>query len=274
MRVEREDRDQRQRQQRDLGADLADRVGDEQLPEVVIAEQAEAGCHDPEHRLSDWEKSTSYLMARCATLNPMSQHGTDRRRATEAEAKALASAFRLRILRLCLDRALTNKEIAQRLDANPATVLHHVRTLVATGFLAAAGGTAGQPAAPARCRTWPPASRGTSTSPAAGPRRRAAMVDAFLDEIRHVDLRRAGLTRLGLRLTEAEHAELRRAAVERLSQEYADRPPSPDGRPYSLFLAVYEDVTRDDRPTVRRPAASCARRRPARKPISSLIEIM
>ena len=58
-----------------------------------------------------------------------------RRPATDAEAKALASGIRLRIIRLCLDRALTNKEIAERLDANPATVLHHVRTLVATGFL-------------------------------------------------------------------------------------------------------------------------------------------
>src|SRR5438045_1919920 len=56
--------------------------------------------------------------------------------AGEAEARALASAIRLRILRLCLDRALTNKEIAQRLEANPATTLHHVRKLVDTGFLA------------------------------------------------------------------------------------------------------------------------------------------
>ena len=60
-----------------------------------------------------------------------------RRPATEAEARALASAIRLRIMRLCLDRPLTNKEIAERLGANPATTLHHVRTLVATGFLAA-----------------------------------------------------------------------------------------------------------------------------------------
>src|SRR5215475_4607877 len=60
-----------------------------------------------------------------------------RRPATEAEARALASGIRMRILRLCLDRALTNKEIAALLEANPATTLHHVRTLVATGFLEA-----------------------------------------------------------------------------------------------------------------------------------------
>ena len=61
---------------------------------------------------------------------------TDRRPATEAEAKALASPLRLRILRLCLDQALTNKQLAGRLGRDPGTVLHHVRTLVATGFLA------------------------------------------------------------------------------------------------------------------------------------------
>jgi DNA-binding transcriptional ArsR family regulator len=60
-----------------------------------------------------------------------------KRPATETEARALASAVRLRILRLCLDTPRTNKEIAERLEANPASVLHHVRTLVETGFLTA-----------------------------------------------------------------------------------------------------------------------------------------
>src|SRR5207237_3866845 len=60
-----------------------------------------------------------------------------RRAATPAEAKALANPLRLRILRLCRDRPMTNKELAERLDKDPGTVLHHVRTLVDTGFLAA-----------------------------------------------------------------------------------------------------------------------------------------
>ena len=62
---------------------------------------------------------------------------TERRPASEDEARALASTLRMRILRLCLDVSLTNKEIAARLDRDPASVLHHVRTLVRTGFLAA-----------------------------------------------------------------------------------------------------------------------------------------
>jgi DNA-binding transcriptional ArsR family regulator len=59
----------------------------------------------------------------------------ERRPATIEEARALANPLRLRILRLCLDRALTNKELAQRLGRDPGTILHHVRMLTETGFL-------------------------------------------------------------------------------------------------------------------------------------------
>ena len=59
-----------------------------------------------------------------------------KRQATPAEFKAMAHPLRLRILRLCLHDAMTNKELAERLGKDPATVLHHVRMLVRTGFLA------------------------------------------------------------------------------------------------------------------------------------------
>src|SRR3954447_24675332 len=58
-----------------------------------------------------------------------------RRPADEAETKAVASPLRLRILRITLHEPHTNKEIDEALDLNPASVLHHVRTLVDTGFL-------------------------------------------------------------------------------------------------------------------------------------------
>lgn len=58
-----------------------------------------------------------------------------RRPATRAEARALAHPLRLRILRLCLDEALTNRELADRVGEQPATTLYHVRTLVRNGFL-------------------------------------------------------------------------------------------------------------------------------------------
>lgn len=44
--------------------------------------------------------------------------------------------MRLRILRLCLDQARTNAELAAALGQRPATMLYHVRTLLRTGFLA------------------------------------------------------------------------------------------------------------------------------------------
>ena len=55
----------------------------------------------------------------------------ERRPATDAEARALASAVRLRILRLCLDQALTNKEIAARLVISRKTVANHVEHIYA-----------------------------------------------------------------------------------------------------------------------------------------------
>ncbi|MEV0583545.1 winged helix-turn-helix domain-containing protein [Nonomuraea sp. NPDC050310] len=169
---------------------------------------------------------------------------TTRRPATEAEARALASAIRLRILRLCLDTALTNKEIAQRLDANPATVLHHVRKLVDTGFLAAG---------PAR-----PGPRGSTEIPyrATGkswlmdveesgvPGTREAMLDAFLQEVRLADLAEARLARLGLRLTAEEVEELDRRLHE-VFEEFLARPATPGATPYSLFYTLHRDVTRD-----------------------------
>ncbi len=58
-----------------------------------------------------------------------------RRPATVAELKALSHPVRVRILRLCGDRELTNKELADRLGVDPGTVHYHVRQLVAAGFL-------------------------------------------------------------------------------------------------------------------------------------------
>lgn len=170
--------------------------------------------------------------------------GTNRRPATEAEARALASTVRLRILRLCLDQALTNKEIAGRLDANPATTLHHVRKLVETGFLSAGPsrpGPRGSTEIPYRAtgKSWEMDVRESGVTGGG-----AAMVGAFLEEIRLVDLDEVDVTRLGLRLTEEGHAELTRRLQE-VFDEFSEREPAPEGQAYSVFLAVHRDVTRD-----------------------------
>src|SRR5262249_25365242 len=58
-----------------------------------------------------------------------------RRAATVREARALAHPLRQRILRLCLHQALTNKQLADRLEREPGTILYHVRLLVEAGLL-------------------------------------------------------------------------------------------------------------------------------------------
>jgi len=167
-----------------------------------------------------------------------------KRPATEEEARALASSLRLRILRLCLDRALTNKEIAARLQTNPATTLHHVRKLVATGFLAPQGerrGARGAREVPylATGKSW---TLDVRDSGVAG--RGAAMIEAFLDEVRLIDMDEAPFARLGLRLSEPDLNELRDRLSELLN-DFRHRELDPAGRPYSIFVALYRDISRE-----------------------------
>ena len=59
----------------------------------------------------------------------------DRMPATAAQAKALGSPIRLRILRLCLHDELTNQQLAARLGCDPSTLHYHARILLDAGFL-------------------------------------------------------------------------------------------------------------------------------------------
>src|SRR3954454_16736421 len=67
-----------------------------------------------------------------------------RRPATVAEAKALGHPLRVRMLRLCGQHELTNKQLADRLDVDPGTAHYHVRQLVDAGFLEPAGVRTGE----------------------------------------------------------------------------------------------------------------------------------
>ncbi|WP_020519598.1 helix-turn-helix domain-containing protein [Catelliglobosispora koreensis] len=168
-----------------------------------------------------------------------------KRPATEAEAKALASALRLRILRLCLDEALTNKDIAARLGSQPATTLHHVRTLVATGFLAPAEvrrGARGSREIPYRAtgKSWHMSITDTSAVAAGN----QAMINAFLQEVELVDdPGQIMLTRMGLRLSD-ENAAAFMERLHEIFEEYKQRPPDPDGKPVSMFFALHPDTGR------------------------------
>ncbi|MEU4802465.1 winged helix-turn-helix domain-containing protein [Actinosynnema sp. NPDC023587] len=156
-----------------------------------------------------------------------------RRPATEAEAAALASAVRLRIIRLTHDRALTNKEIAHRLDRDPATTLHHVRKLVATGFLEAQPARTGNRGA----REIPYLSTGLSwrLSGGFGATKGQAVLEAYLAEVAEVDPARLNQTRLVVRV---DPAELNRR-LRSLFDELAAEPDDPSGERVALYLAIY-----------------------------------
>ncbi len=158
----------------------------------------------------------------------------------DADARALASTIRIRILRLCLDQAMTNREIATRLDKNPATTLHHVRTLVDRGFLVAEPvrrGARGSREVPYR------ATRKSWRSPSV-PGQARVLIDTFLEEIALVDnLDDSPMVRLGVRLGADAYRELTERFHD-IFQELAAREPDPDGEPYSLFFSMHDDVSR------------------------------
>jgi DNA-binding transcriptional ArsR family regulator len=157
----------------------------------------------------------------------------------DADARALASTLRLRILRLCLDEPLTNREIAERLGRNPATVLHHVRTLADRGFLTAEPVRRGARGS----REVPYRATGKSWRAPDVPGRSRLLVDTFLEELAEADPETVRMTRLGVRLSAEEHAELM-DRVDGFFEELAVRAPTPGGRPYSLFFAAHEDAGR------------------------------
>jgi predicted ArsR family transcriptional regulator len=163
---------------------------------------------------------------------------TERRPATDAEARALASSLRLRILRICLGEPRTNQEIAAVLGRDPASILHHTRTLVRTGFLAAQEerrGTRGAREIPylATRKSWQ-----LST-----PAQDRVMIDAFLEEVALVPGEDVDTARLGLRLAPAEMAEFR-ARFRELLDDFAARPDDPSAPAWSVFLSVHPDPNR------------------------------
>jgi predicted ArsR family transcriptional regulator len=173
---------------------------------------------------------------------------TQRRPATEAEIATLASAVRLRIIRLTLQEPLTNAQIAKRLHRDPATTLHHVRRLVRHGFLEAL---------PAR-----PGPRGSTEIPYRGtrlswsleggerdPSLAEAVLEAYLDEVTEVGVASLQQSRLAVRLAPADAAAMRRELWE-LLERYSACPEPPDGEAVAVYLSIYPG---DARNQTRRP---------------------
>jgi DNA-binding Lrp family transcriptional regulator len=162
--------------------------------------------------------------------------GGERPEATRAQAAVLASAVRLRIIRLTYDRGLTNKEIADRLGKDPATTLYHVRRLVEHGFLVAEPARSGARGA----KEIPYRSTGLSWRLRRD--RQAdveqAMLEAYLGELADVGPADLDQSRFVMRLDDAGRAELKRR-IRDLLQEYADRPGTPGGELTALYVAIY-----------------------------------
>lgn len=66
---------------------------------------------------------------------PSDDPDAKRRPATVKEIKAMSHPLRVRIIRLCGEHELTNKQLADRLGEDAGTVYYHVRQLVDAGFL-------------------------------------------------------------------------------------------------------------------------------------------
>jgi DNA-binding transcriptional ArsR family regulator len=161
---------------------------------------------------------------------------TRRRKASEAEASALASGIRLRIIRLTFSVALTNKELAERLGKDPATTLHHVRKLVDTGFLTAQPPRRGTRGA----KEIPYLSTGLSWKLDVHDRTgvNEAMLEAYLAEIAEIDLDRLDQTRLVVQVSPGDRDEFSRRLNE-LLEDFTSRPRQAGAQRTAIYIATY-----------------------------------
>lgn len=161
---------------------------------------------------------------------------TPERDATPREMRALGHPLRWRILRLTLDTPLTNKQIAERVGRDPGTVLHHVRELVRTGFLAADDVRAGKRGALERPYRATGKSWRLRLVPNAGAT--VSIMDAAREELLEAGPESVLATlRLGVRLKPDAVVQLQRE-LNALGDQFAKRD-DPDGDPVGIVAVVH-----------------------------------
>jgi len=159
-----------------------------------------------------------------------------KRPATPAEFKAMAHPLRLRILRLCLHDAMTNKELAERLHKDPATTLHHVRMLVDTGFLTpdrVRTGARGALEKPYRAtgKSWVLSAATAEQAKV----EEAAVLDALKEELLELPAEDVLVgARLGVQLSPAK-ARRYEARIRKLIDDLAAEPDAADGEQYGFY---------------------------------------
>ena len=170
--------------------------------------------------------------------DPLPPGALPRRPATREQAAALASAVRLRILRMTFYQPLTNREIAHRLGRDPATTLHHVRKLVASGLLdplPVRRGTRGAREIPYRATGLSWALDPADDDEAA---LAEAMLEAFLGEVVEAGVENLNQSRLALRLDAAQIEEFRERLAALLN-EFAARPVDPVAPAVAVYVAMH-----------------------------------
>ncbi|GAA4029019.1 winged helix-turn-helix domain-containing protein [Arthrobacter methylotrophus] len=173
-----------------------------------------------------------------ATLTTMTEHEREDNDLM-AKGRALSSPLRLRILRLCLHHGRTNKEIAGLLGINPASSLHHVRTLVRTGFLMPQEGRKGKRGA----KEVPYIATRTSWSTPVDDIS-PVLIETFIQETSGLAPEEIDVWRLGVKFNAARQQEMMgklRAVVE----EYMRLPADDDGEATSLLIAHHRDPSAD-----------------------------
>ncbi|MFF1574625.1 ArsR/SmtB family transcription factor [Leifsonia sp. NPDC058292] len=155
-----------------------------------------------------------------------------RRPATVKETKAMSHPIRVRMVRLCGQYELTNKQLADRLGIDPGTAHYHVKQLVDAGFLESVPARTGQSGAlekPYRStgRTW----WLSDALSGADPDRSFGPVEAFQQELAEAGTASiATYARFSLHLSPEDVDELDRRIVAVLDEyveteaERADRP--------------------------------------------------
>ena len=155
----------------------------------------------------------------------------------QARARALSHPLRMRVIRACQEPR-TNKELAEIFGVNTGTMLHHVRTLVRTGFLAAQAERAGAQGA----REVPYLATGLSWRTPL-PQGSRILYDVFAQEVAALEPDdEAVMAWLGLRLND-EHREELAQRLRDLANEFKERGSDDEGERFSLFLSLHPDRT-------------------------------